>query len=400
MGLRLALVLGSSTGGVGRHVRTVAAGLVARGETVTVYGPRATGDQFDFTGAGAGFVPVEIPASPRLRDAVAVRALRAAWRPEPPDVIHAHGLRAGLVAGLARTGTTPLVVTWHNLVLAGGLRARVLGLLERRVAGTASVTLAISADVARRATSLGAVDVRPAVVVAPRLAPPQRDRAEVREELGVPAGAPLVLSVGRLHPQKAHEVLVAAAARWRTRTPPPVVVIAGTGPDYLRLAALISAQRAPVTLLGHRGDVPDLLAAADVAVTTGVWEGRQLFAQEALWAGVPLVATAVGGSPELLGDGAVLVTSGDVDAVDAQVCRLLDDPEHRAAVVARGHAQAATWPGEADELAQLVGVYAELAGPRSAQARRAAGDEPARSRGDAGDEPARRRRDGERAVER
>jgi len=357
-GLRVALVLGSSTGGVGRHVRTVAAGLAARGDDITVYGPQATADQFDFTGGGAGFVPVEIPPRPRPRDAAAVRALRAAWRPAPPEVIHAHGLRAGLVAGLARPGTTPLVVTWHNTVLGGGVRARVLAVLERRVARTAQVTLTVSADLA------AARAARSAVVVAPRPAPARRAPAEVRDELGVPAGAPLVLSVGRLHPQKAHEILIAAAARWRTRVPPPYVAIAGTGPDYLRLAGMISELRAPVTLLGHRTDVPDLLGAADVAVVTSTWEGRQLFAQEALWAGVPLVSTAVGGSPDLLGDGAVLVASGDVDAVDAAVCRLLDSPAHRARTVALGHARTALWPTEADELAQLTGVYAELAGAR------------------------------------
>ena len=79
-------------------------------------------------------------------------------------------------------------------------------------------------------------------------------------------------------------------------------------------------------LLGHRTDVADLLAAADLAVVTSDWEARQLFAQEALRAGVPLVATAVGGLPELVGDAAVLVPPGDVDALDAAVRRLLDDP--------------------------------------------------------------------------
>src|SRR5690606_16532069 len=101
----------------------------------------------------------------------------------------------------------------------------------------------------------GAGDVRLAPVAAPLLPPPARSRAAVRAELRVEGDRPLVLSVGRLHPQKGYDVLIAAAARWRDRRPRPAVVIAGQGPSYLDLSARISATRAPVTLLGHRGDV-------------------------------------------------------------------------------------------------------------------------------------------------
>ncbi|MDI5941959.1 glycosyltransferase, partial [Micromonospora sp. DH15] len=144
--------------------------------------------------------------------------------------------------------------------------------------------------------------------------------------------------------------------------------IAGSGPAYLPLAARISAARAPVTQLGHRTDVADRLAGADLAVVTSDWEARQLFAQEALRAGVPLVATAVGGLPELVGDAAVLVPPGDVDAVDAAVRALLDDDDRRAELGRRGAARAATWPTEADTVAQLAALYAELTGDTSGPA--------------------------------
>ncbi|MGW4298011.1 glycosyltransferase, partial [Micromonospora chersina] len=194
----------------------------------------------------------------------------------------------------------------------------------------------------------------------PALPAPRRRRAAVRAEFGVGADRPLILSVGRLHPQKRYDILVDAAARWRARQPAPLVVIAGSGPAYLQLAARISAARAPVTLLGHRTDVADLLGGADLAVVTSDWEARQLFAQEALGAGVPLVATAVGGLPELVGDAAVLVPAGDVDAVDAAVRDLLDDETRRAELGRRGAARAATWPTEADTTRALVDLYAEL----------------------------------------
>lgn len=361
----VALVLASSTGGVGQHVRSIAGGLTEAGASVLVCGPAATEEQFGFTGVGARFTPVEIPASPTPGDARAVTALRRALADTPVDVVHAHGLRAGLVAALARP-TAPLVVTWHNAVLAKGLRGAASRLVERIVARSVRVALGASADLVDRAAALGAADARLAPVAAPTLPPPGRRRAAVRAEFGVTADRPLILSVGRLHPQKRYDVLIDAAARWRTRTPAPVVVIAGSGPAYLPLAARISAARAPVTLLGHRTDVADLLAGADLAVVTSDWEARQLFAQEALRAGAPLVATAVGGLPELVGDGAVLVPPGDVDAVDAAVRDLLDDPVRRAEVGRRGLARAATWPTEADTVAALADLYAELTPQHSA----------------------------------
>ncbi|MFC7712980.1 glycosyltransferase family 4 protein [Micromonospora lupini] len=355
----VALLLASSTGGVGQHVRSVARGLVASGASVLVCGPTATQEQFDFTGVGARFQPVAIPASPTPADARAVLALRRALAAAPVDVVHAHGLRAGLVAVLARP-SAPVVVTWHNAVLAGGLRGGVSRLVERVVARGARVALGASADLVERAAALGAADARLAPVAAPTLPAPRRRRAAVRAEFGVRPEQPLLVSVGRLHPQKRYDVLIDAAARWRTRTPPPVVVIAGSGPAYLPLAARTSAARAPVTLLGHRTDVADLLAGADLAVVTSDWEARQLFAQEAMRAGVPLVATAVGGLPELVGDAAVLVPAGDVDAVDAAVRALLDDPAARTELGRRGAERAATWPTEEDTVAVLAALYAEL----------------------------------------
>ncbi|MPZ28520.1 MAG: glycosyltransferase [Micromonosporaceae bacterium] len=375
---RVVQVLATSTGGVGSHVVDLTRGLVTAGAEVTVCGPAATEARFDFTGAGARFVPVEISTGTQPSDARAVGALRRAITAAGADVVHAHGLRAGLVASFVRGGgrlrpaRPPLVVTLHNAVLGRGMRGGASRVVERIVARTADVLLGASSDLVARAVAVGAADARLAPVAAPQLAPPARTSAAVRAELRVPAGAPLVLSVGRLHPQKGYDVLVAAAARWRDRVPVPRVVIAGNGPSYLDLTARISATRAPVTLLGHRSDVADLLLAADLAVVSSVWEARQLFAQEALRAGVPLVASAVGGIPELVGDAAVLVPPGDVDALDQAVRGLLDDPARLARYGRRGRAEAAGWPTSAQTLAQVQQVYAELG-------RLAAGGGPART---------------------
>ncbi|MHA3705125.1 glycosyltransferase family 4 protein [Jatrophihabitans sp. YIM 134969] len=343
--VKVGLLLATSTGGVGAHVRSLAAGLVARGHEVTVAGPPSTEELFAFTATGAGFSPTR----GRL-DLRTVRSLDV-------EVLHAHGLRAGVLGGSA-AGRTPLVVTWHNAVLDeehGRLARAVLALGERFVARRATVTLAASDDLADRARSLGARDVRVAPVA---LDPPatRHDRDQVRAALGVAPSDRLVLTVARLHPQKALDVLIDAATGW----PDAVVAVAGDGPLHDDLAARISSSHAPVRLLGRRDDVPDLLAAADLAVLPSRWEARSLFAQEALRAGVPLVTTAVGGLPGLVGDAAVTVPPGDVVALRTAVADLLADDTARAALGARGRARAATWPTERDTVEQVVGVYSSL----------------------------------------
>jgi glycosyltransferase involved in cell wall biosynthesis len=360
--MRVALVLGTSAGGVGRHVHSLAERLVADGFRVAVLGPAATDDLFAFSATGAAFAPVEIAVGPRpVADALATLALRRLTR--RAELVHAHGMRAGLVSTLATAGRpAPLVVTWHNAVLGGpGPRRWAYAVLERVVARGADVTLTASDDLLARVLALGGGDVRPGPVAAPALPPPARSSDQVRSELGV-ADRPLLLAVGRLHPQKGYDVLVAAAARWSALDPPPLVAISGEGPERDRIAADVAATGAPVRLLGRRDDIPDLLAAADLVVLPSRWEARSLVAQEALRAGRPLVTTAVGGLPDLVGDAAVLVPPDDVDALDAAVRRLLDDPAERARLAQRAAAQAAGWPTEADTVARVEAVYAELVG--------------------------------------
>lgn len=359
---RIVLVLGTSTGGVGRHVRAIADRLIADRRDVVVAGPRATDETFGFTPAGAAFAAVEIASGPRpLDDAAALRALRPALA--GAGVVHAHGLRAGMLAGLAGgRHPAPLVVTWHNAVLASGVARRVYALLERRVARRATVTLCVSSDLVERVRALGGRDVRLAPVGATPLGPPARQRAEVRAELGA-GDRPLVLAVGRLHPQKGFDVLVESAARYSQLPSRPLTVVAGEGPARADLERRISATGAPVRLLGARSDIADLLAAADLVVMPSRWEGSPLSAHETLLAGRPLVATAVGGLPDFLGDGAARLVPPDdpVSFADA-VAELLVDERARHAVADAGLLRAASWPTASVSVDRVLDVYAELAG--------------------------------------
>ncbi|MGO8958768.1 MAG: glycosyltransferase family 4 protein [Streptosporangiaceae bacterium] len=366
---RVALVLGSAAGGTAVHVAALAAGCRAAGLAIRAFGPAPTASML---GRDVPVTPVKITDRPRpLGDAVAIIRLRNAFRGWRPDIVHAHGLRAGAFAALAlvgraRPGRPALAVTVHNAP-PGGRAARLsYEMLERICAWRADLVLCASADLAERMRNRGA-NVGHIEVAAPPTGPPSAaEVAKARTDIGA-AGRPVVLAVGRLAPQKSLDVLVSAAGRWQHRKPRPLAVIAGEGPMAGQLRAQAARIGADVLLLGPRTDVPALLAVADVVVVPSRWEARALIVQEALRAGRPLVATRTGGTPELTGaDAAVLIPPGDADALATAVCAVLDDPALAARLEQAARARSAALPTESDSVQATLASYASLTGRRTA----------------------------------
>ncbi|NEA67612.1 glycosyltransferase family 4 protein [Streptomyces sp. SID12488] len=359
--LRTVQVLGGGNAGSSAHVRSLAAGLVERGVRVTVCAPSDADSAYDFTGAGAEHVPI-----PRSSDPGSVAALRAAC--SNADLVHAHGLHASFRAALALSGRrTPLVVTWHNRAYTEGPRAQLLKVLERRAVKAAAVVLGTSSDLVDRARRRGARDARLSAVAlpAPRgaLGRDESDRCKTRAELGA-TDRPLLMAVGTLDRHRGYDVLLDAVRAWRGLDPAPLLVIAGEGPLRAELQGRIENEGLPVRLIGRRDDVSELLLAADLALLPSRWESRSVLAQEALHARVPLIATAVGGVPELVGDAAELVPYGDSVALGRAVVRLLGDPERQELLRERGVRQIGTWPTEDETVAQVLSVYDEFTQPR------------------------------------
>lgn len=378
--LRVAFVLGTTSGGTGRHVAMLAAAAsTADGVRVKVLGPPPVSGLFQEAGA-VEFSPVTITDRPRPASDVAairlVRRLLASWQ---PDVVHAHGLRAGALAALAGPSGVPLIVTVHNAPPDGRRLAAIYGVLERVVARRASVVLCVSPDLEARMRRLGARSVQRAIVPAPAPAPGPPPAAgppsktpvpEASTPSGTPAdsptpgelaalGRPLVLGAGRLAPQKAFDILLAAAATaaWRDRQPPPLVVIAGDGPLAGSLTAAAAGLGVDARFLGPRDDIAELLAVADVFVLPSRWEGQPLILQEALRAGRPIVATDVGGVRAVCDSAALLVPPGDAEALGAAVLSVLDDPGLGQRLGATAWDQAAALPAEADAVAAAFAVY-------------------------------------------
>jgi glycosyltransferase involved in cell wall biosynthesis len=170
-----------------------------------------------------------------------------------------------------------------------------------------------------------------------------------------------VLAVGRLAAQKGFGTLLEAAAYWRDMRPEPVLVIVGEGPLEAELKSQAARLRLDVRFAGHRDDVPALLAAAAVFVLPSVWEGQPLILQEALRAGAPVVATRVGGTPELTGeDPAVLVAPGDAVHLADAVRAVLTDPALAARLRRAAANRARALPGEDDAITAALAEYDQI----------------------------------------
>jgi glycosyltransferase involved in cell wall biosynthesis len=176
----------------------------------------------------------------------------------------------------------------------------------------------------------GAIDVIPNGI-------PARpgDREATRRKLGVDGDEVLLLAVGNLSTRKGHALLLSALAELPRQLPETAwrCVIAGRGEERERLERQLMAlglgER--VTLLGHRDDIPDLQAAADVYVMPSYWEGMPLAILEAMSAGHAVVASAVGGIPEVIRDGetGVLVPPGSPLALAQALRRVIAEGDTR-----------------------------------------------------------------------
>ena len=317
-------------------------------------------------------MPVEIADRPRpARDAAAVLRLRRLLAGTQPEVVHAHGLRAGAVAAFALAGAgwrrrhrCALVVTVHNAPPAAGPAGAVYAVLERIVARRADAVTCVSGDLAARMRRLGAAEAGLAVVPAPPAGAPGREAvAAARSDLGG-GGQPVVLAVGRLAAQKGFGTLLAAAAGWQGRDPRPRARPRGRraagpaccGPRRTRAGSGCASS-------ASAGTCPPCSPPPTWSWCPSRWEGQPLIVQEALRAGRPLVASRTGGIPDLTGeDAAVLVPPGDAAALAAAVLAVLDDPGLAARLSRAARARAAALPGEAAAVDAALALYQRTAG--------------------------------------
>jgi len=257
-----------------------------------------------------------------------IRALRA----ERPSIFHAHltwplSCKYGLLAAVMALVPT-VVATAHLYVDIS--RTRLLQMQPRLIAAGVDRYIAVSRALADQLCNDFGIPASKVLVVHNGIPFAPFNRAAnslLRATLERRTAQPIVLMVGRLDDkQKGQRYLIEAAAQ----VPEAMFVLAGEGPDRAALEAQARALGVDnrVLFLGYREDIPDLLACCDVFVLPSLFEGLPLSILEAMAAGKPVIASAIGGNDEVIahGENGLLVPQADPDALAGAIRAVLSDP--------------------------------------------------------------------------
>ncbi|HUH15535.1 MAG TPA: glycosyltransferase family 4 protein, partial [Gaiellaceae bacterium] len=357
-------------GGSERHLLALLPALARLGVEPALVGldvPGPSPEPFYARLAAAGVPCVRVPA-PRSLDPLLPARLRRALRSLTPDVVHTHLVHADVYGALA-AGRTPLVTTKHN---DDPFRTGPFRLVERALALRARRVIVITDALAR-------FTVEQVGIPAAKVTTIHYGLDELPDAWGpnpvveLPAGARVLLAVGRLVPQKGLEVAVAALPTVRERHPDAVLVVLGEGPERARLEAR-SRQLGvadAVFLPGRAGDVAAWLRQAEVLVHPARWEGFGLVLLEAMLASRPVVAAHVSAVPEVVRDRetGLLVPPDDPAALAAALNALLGDRELSARYGTAGLARARAKFSVARMAERTLAVYrASPAAARTASA--------------------------------
>ncbi|MEJ2288796.1 MAG: glycosyltransferase [Deinococcales bacterium] len=295
------------TGGAETQVFLLARELRRRGHDVAIVSMREP-EAYQTELAALGIPLVSLGMQRGVADPRAVLRLAGEVRRRQPDVVHSHMVHANLLTRLTRLlAPMPVQVsTAHNLTEG----ARWRDLAYRLTDPLCTLTTNVCPECVERFVAAGAVPRRkirylPNGLDVGAFARDERAGVEVRRALG--AGAAFVwLAVGRLEAQKDYPTMLRAVAAVGGQSGGLVLWVAGGGPELAELERQRAALGLPaeqVRFLGHRGDIPALMAAADGYLMSSAWEGLPMVLLEAAVARLPLVATDVGGNREVVESG-------------------------------------------------------------------------------------------------
>ena len=373
--LRVALVVGSlNRGGTERQILMLGSALVARGHQVTVICLDSAGDQG--TAARAAGIRVVEVGFPGLRRSVLlnpipeIRRLRGVFSEVSPDVVHCFLYWAYLIGvPIARSVRVPVVVSSRRSLTAASRRFRLLVPWERVCDRLADAVVCNSSAVMEDAIRYTRLPRRKAIVI--------RNGVSLPAHVGPPATHPQrAVIVANLIAYKGHAVALTAFARVRALSPmlEARLELAGAGPEEGPLRALARERGIDedVEFLDSVADVPALLAGCSFTVLPSLSEGMPNAVLESLAHGRAVIASAVGGVPEILGHGGgVLVPPGDPEALADAMCALLTDPALAARLGAEGRALVHERFGIDRMVDESLRLYSRLLAARSHRATRA-----------------------------
>ena len=318
------------TGGLERVVQSLTAGLADRRHEVHVAvivngGPSATHPFVEpLLDSGVKVHFVRVGNREYLREREGVRALCRQLR---PAVVHTHGYRPDMVdAPVPRTLGIPTVTTVHGFT-GGGLRNRVYETLQRRAFRNFSAVVAVSRPLSDQLVQSGVPATRLRLIQNAWSGPAKwLDGADARRQLGIESDAFQVGWVGRLSREKGPDVLLAALSG--LSDVPLEVNFLGDGPERAGLEALAtrSTTRHRVRWLGNTPRAETMFKAFDAFVLSSRTEGTPMVLFEAMAAGVPIVATCVGGVPDVIDEScALLIPPQNPVALASAIRSLRDD---------------------------------------------------------------------------
>lgn len=280
-------------------------------------------------------VPAQRISRHGLADPMALPRLLGLMRRLRPHVVHTHLVKSDLVGQLAAAiARVPVrISSAHNV--DPWRRWTALTFINRMITCRCQQVIAVSREVRDYLVSVHAYPTEKIVTIEngidlERFDPQRQRRLDMASRWGVGGGDPTIGVIGRLEPQKGHTILLEAALRVTQKLPRARFLVIGDGP----LRTELEAQRTRLGLddrvifTGVLRDIPAVLAALDVVTFPSLWEGLPVGLLEAMAMERPVVATAVGGIPGVLGDGrsGVLVSAGDPDDLSRGLLQVLGDP--------------------------------------------------------------------------
>jgi glycosyltransferase involved in cell wall biosynthesis len=387
--IRVALVIARlNVGGPATHVIELAAGLPRdQFEVRLIAGREGPGEAgMHYLAERMGIKPEILPQlSPRIgpADLPAFLRLRAIFRDWKPDIVHTHTAKAGAVGRTAaRSAGVPAVVhTFHGHVLRGYFSPPVelfFRSLERMLARLTDRIVTLSPALKADLIEMGIagpekIDIVPLGMDLDPLVRCSARREELRSELGIPPGKALIGIVGRMVPIKNHRLFLEAARSMVNSGNPAHFAIIGDGElrETLRAAAASMGIADRVHFLGWRQEMPPVYAALDALALTSDNEGTPVAVIEAMAAGVPVAATAVGGVPDIIRNGETgwLVPPGDAPALYCAWREALRRDDRVETIVLRARREAVERFGQEQMLIKMADLYRRLANRKEDTAR-------------------------------
>ncbi|AET70882.1 glycosyltransferase [Desulfosporosinus orientis DSM 765] len=284
------------------------------------------------------------------------------------DLIHTHGSRANLLGRLcARWLKIPCVTTVHSSLAHDYLfpwSARIALGLDRLTLPLTSGIITVSDYLAKEVASRGGKKIK-TIYNGYSFSSPARNlpakRQQFRDKWGIPANALVLGTIGRLHPTKGQIYLIRAAQQLQLRFPNLHLLLIGDGPLRQELAQELKNRNLSYTLTGYLPLAYEALPAMDLFVLPSVSEGMGLVLLEAMHAGVPIVASAVGGIPEVIRDGTdgLLFPAKDVKELISACLTVLENPELSESLVQSGLNRCSQFSMDT-MLKETMQVYADL----------------------------------------